>query len=141
MELKHSSFQFTDPILKKINFEVNDEFNNEKFNGIGEFISSINVKRSQQEDNAVVTLNLTIGGANELYPFCIDISMEAIFTWKSFDEETINELLKLNAPSLLLSYMRPHISSITNSSKYPVFNLPFIDFNKSVESLEAENKL
>ena len=46
--------------------------------------------------------------------------------------------LKVNAPSLLLGYMRPLISNITNSSQYPTFNIPFLDMQENEAIFEEE---
>lgn len=37
-------------------------------------------------------------------------------------------MINTSAPAPLLGYMRPIVASITNSSKYPAYNLPFINF-------------
>ena len=42
----------------------------------------------------------------------------------------INKLLNQNAPSLLLSYLRPVIAQVTMASPYGAYNIPFIDFTK-----------
>ena len=42
----------------------------------------------------------------------------------------VNSMLNVNAPALLLGYMRPIVSSITNSSALPVYNIPFINFKE-----------
>lgn len=65
--------------------------------------------------------------------------MEAIFTWENnLDPNMVKKLLKVNAPSLLLGYMRPLISNITNSSQYPTFNIPFLDMQENEAIFEEE---
>lgn len=44
--------------------------------------------------------------------------------------EISEAMLKCNAPALLLSYMRPIVANITNVSKFPVYNLPFVNFQE-----------
>ena len=56
--------------------------------------------------------------------------MSSDFEWEDMDESMIDTMLHINAPALLLGYMRPIVATITNSSKYPVYNLPFINFNE-----------
>lgn len=57
--------------------------------------------------------------------------MGANFMWEeAIGEERAKQLLNINAPAVLLSYIRPMVSSMTNSSKYPALNIPFIDFTK-----------
>lgn len=52
--------------------------------------------------------------------------------------EEMWEYPKVNAPSLLLGYMRPLISNITNSSQYPTFNIPFLDMQENEAIFEEE---
>ena len=55
--------------------------------------------------------------------------LSAQFIWNDvYDENTLKDLLSINAPALLLGYARPMIASITNMSPYPSFNLPFYNF-------------
>ena len=56
--------------------------------------------------------------------------MASDFKWEDLDEKTVDSMLNLNAPALLLSYMRPIVANITNSSKFPTYNLPFINFKE-----------
>lgn len=129
-KLKESEFQFFNPILKSLNFYINDDFKEEDYNGLGDIISSVNTKRSDETQQALVTLSLKIGDRSKKVPFLIEISMEAKFLWDGFEDKQIDLLLNQNAPTLLISYMRPYISMITNGSEYPAYNLPFIDFRK-----------
>ena len=43
----------------------------------------------------------------------------------------VKELLKVNGASVLLSYIRPIVANLTNSSQYSVLNIPFMDFTQS----------
>ena len=43
----------------------------------------------------------------------------------------VKELLKINGASVLLSYIRPIVANLTNSSQYSVLNIPFMDFTQS----------
>ena len=52
--------------------------------------------------------------------------------------EEMWEYPKVNAPSLLLGYMRPLISNITNSSQYPTFDIPFLDMQENEAIFEEE---
>lgn len=54
--------------------------------------------------------------------------MKAEFKWeKNIESSLADKLLKSNAPSLLLSYMRPIIANVTGNSAYPAFNIPYMD--------------
>ena len=131
MKLKESEFQFRNPTLNNLSFCINEDFQEEKYNGLGDIISNLEIKRQEDKNKALVILSLKIGEKSDERPFCIEICMQSEFIWNNLDDEKVKSLLCLNAPALLVSYMRPYISTVTNGSKYPIFNLPFIDFNKS----------
>ena len=62
-------------------------------------------------------------------PFIISIEMQGDFSWSSdMEENIVKVLLKQNAPAVLLSYMRPYITTITTGSGYPPLVLPFMNF-------------
>lgn len=128
--MKRSKFQFSDPELEKIEFLVNLDFNEKKYDGIA-MQSNVEVQ-ILGENKAVVKLTLTIGNSTDSQPFDICVKMGANFTWEeSVEEEKVKQLLNVNAPAVLLSYIRPIVASMTNSSKYPALNIPFIDFTKT----------
>lgn len=131
MKLKESKFQFKNPTLNNLSFCINEDFKEEKYNGLGDIISNLEIKKLNDQNKALVILSLKIGDKSDEKPFCIEICMQSEFIWENLDDEKVNSLLRLNAPALLVSYMRPYISTVTNGSKYPIFNLPFIDFSKS----------
>lgn len=85
-----------------------------------------------ERNTAVVKLTLNIGNSTDSQSFDICVRMGADFSWEeSVEMEKAEQLLNINAPAVLLSYIRPIVSSITNSSKYPSLNIPFIDFTKT----------
>ena len=92
----------------------------------------MNIKSSEEEKEAVVELNIIIGAKeNNEAPFYVDMVMGAIFKWDdSYDENTVKDLLSINAPALLLGYARPIIATITNMSPFPAYNLPFYNFTE-----------
>ena len=64
-------------------------------------------------------------------PFELEIKVASDFKWDdSLSDEKVEYMLNTNAPALLLSYMRPIVANITNASKIPAYNLPFINFVK-----------
>lgn len=64
-------------------------------------------------------------------PFSLEIEMQSDFYLKeSLPEKEVKILLQQNAPSLLLSYMRPIVSEITGYG-FQSFKLPFLDFTKA----------
>jgi preprotein translocase subunit SecB len=124
--MKESNFQFANPIFNEIYLYINDDFNNEDFNGL-DINSNTTVNMSKEESNAIVSLEINIGGKDNRYPFVIKCKLSSDFRW-SEEAENIDELLQKNAPALLLSYARPYISMLTASTRYPAFNLPFMSF-------------
>lgn len=132
--MKESNFQFKDPYLTKVDFEFNKDFIGGKEISI-ENNMSVDIKRKEDEPIAVVSVKLVIGEKSEKMPFFIDCAMESSFKWNEseYDEKTVNELLSINAPSLLLGYLRPIVSQITNLSPYPPYNIPFYNFLNNEE--------
>lgn len=55
-----------------------------------------------------------------------------VYLEKRLSTEEEEDLLKVNAASLLLSYIRPQIRSITSLSKFREQNIPFIDFTSQL---------
>lgn len=133
--MKKSKFQFTDPELEKLEFDINAEYDADKFDGIV-MESHTQVKRDDSNE-AYVALTLRIGSNEENQPFTILVKMSANFSWEeNLEEKLVKSLLKSNAPAALLSYIRPIVSMMTVSSKYPALNIPFIDFTQNEISEE-----
>lgn len=127
-----SVFQFSNPMLLKLDFALNDEF-------VGDGRTEIKVKLgietriSREEDNsAVVVLCVTVGGKSQEDPFSIYAEEGARFGWKegAYEDEALDRLLKQNAPALLLSYLRPMIANVTASSHYSAYDIPFMNFKE-----------
>lgn len=128
--MNNSKFQFMDPELESMNFSVNPNFMEEKYSGIG-MESDIDAQ-FLGNNKAKVSLTVSIGGKEVSQPFDIYVKMSAYFKWT--DEISLDKakkLLNINAPAVLLSYIRPIVASATNSSRYQVLNIPFIDFTKN----------
>ena len=72
---------------------------------------------------------MKIGEKGGNSPFYILAVERADFRWeKELDDARVKSLLDQNAPSLLLSYLRPIIVQITEASAYNVCNIPFVNF-------------
>ncbi|PZF87484.1 hypothetical protein C1903_12445 [Listeria ivanovii] len=101
---------------------------------------SITVKHEDNDLNeAFVHLTITIGEKSDSFPFELKVTMGSKFLWpEGLDEKTIDTLLTVNAPALLLAYIRPMVSSIIDSSEYPTYHIPCIDF-ASKEMAPTEN--
>ena len=125
-ESKISGFQFKNPILTKLNYNINPV----GLKKIGNIQTNIRVDNSLKEKkDAIVALNLKMG--NEDTAFALEIEMQSKFKWnKSCNANQIDNLLNQNAPALLLSYMRPLVSETTGYGFNSVM-LPFIDFSNN----------
>lgn len=134
--MKNSKFQFSNPNLTELIFKTNADFEQSLYKGMS-LESKTNVLKSKESNNAIVELKILVGKEENTYPFFVKATMNAEFKWeKELDEKTVDDLLKKNAPSLILSYIRPIIATVTNNSKYPVFNLPYIDMQNNIAVIE-----
>ena len=97
--MKKSKFQFQNPRISSFLINENKDFDNENFGG---FSISTNMDIQKIEDNkeAKVSLTIKIGDNNDQYPFFMIVETYSLF--KNDGADNFNELLKLNAPALLL---------------------------------------
>lgn len=128
--MQQSKFQFINPYLKELCFDANMDFDvaQTKFEMQNSF--NVKIKRSEYENRANVELALEINYEKEDAPFKLKIKVASDFKWEHIETERVDAMLKNNAPALLLSYMRPIVASITNSSNFPAYNLPFMNFRE-----------
>jgi len=71
-------------------------------------------------------LNINTDKKEPLY--YIKITTEGIFQWnENLSEVLIEQLLKQNAPAVLLSYARTSISFMTISAGLPSLDIPLLD--------------
>ena len=129
--MKTSEFQFSNPTLSELQFCINDAYHTAlKEISVNLGINVANKRISERE--ATVELTLEIGEKNDMTPFYIRAVEGATFKWEEgafAEEKEVEKFLGVNAPALLLSYLRPIVSNVTMSSKYPGYNIPFINFN------------
>lgn len=125
-----SAFKFTNPKLENIQFAVNEKFIKDKYDGMN---IEANTSIAKCEDkNAVVKLQLNLGGIEEQQPFEMTISMSAKFRWEEeIPEDKIDNLLQVNGAAILLSYIRPTIAYITTQAGLPPFHIPFMNMTKN----------
>ena len=128
--MKPSQFRFINPYLDEISFLTNPSFVKGEKPVTMENSFEVQVDRDESENRAHVRLTLSINTEAETAPFAIVIKMSSDFEWDDMEESTIDTMLHINAPALLLGYMRPIVATVTNSSKFPVYNLPYINFNE-----------
>ena len=130
MKLKESKFKFEKPILKRFSFNENEAFEKKE-----ELKIEIELEKEieRKEITGGVSVILKTVNSNEI-PFFIEIEMYSKFIWEEeLTEEEIINALEINAPSLLISYIRPLVALVTGSSKYPAWNIPFLDMRKTKE--------
>jgi len=128
-----SDFQFSNPLLTAFDFRINREYNADAEEVDVALKISVSKKRTGERE-AIVELTVEIGEKDDSAPFYINATEGAFFKWEenAFNgEKDIDVLLDVNAPALLLSYLRPIVAGITTASKYASYNIPFINFNKS----------
>lgn len=128
--MKPSQFRFVNPYLDEISFSANPSFVKGQKPVTIDNSFKVKVDWDKTENKANVQLTLSTNSENENAPFKITVKMSSDFEWEDMDESMVDTMLHINAPALLLGYMRPIVATITNSSKYPVYNLPFINFNE-----------
>ena len=128
--MSKSSFQFTNPSLERIDYSINKDFdpNNQESISI-EIKTDFNIQKSDDGKEAMVSLNLIVGSRESNVPFYIDATESACFKWEedNISGVDVDQLLRRNATSLLISYLRPIVSFITAASNYPAYHLPFIN--------------
>ncbi len=123
--MKTSELQFTTPQLIDVEFTINEDF----IEGIETelaIVNNISVFKKDGEKVAFVKLEMIIGDRTNKYPYFIKITEAANFRWEN-DIPNIDNLLKKNGSALLISYIRPIVASITGSTKYGSFHIPFMD--------------
>ena len=128
--MSKSSFQFSQPLLTYSKFEMaspDTEYNDNISINIGR-----NIIKAQEKKEALVELTVELNKKGDIIDeksiFNAEFRMQALFTWDdSLQQEQADKMLELNAPALLLSYIRPLIATITAASPLPEYNIPFIN--------------
>ena len=131
--LKDSAFQFTNPVIVSMKYELNPKYNR---NSDTIYTRSIrrNISRSKNSNDALLMVTLNIGGEDSTNPWVnVSLTMAANFHWDGSLNEKADDLLKLNGTSLLLGYMRPVISNITAYSPGGSLNIPFMNLVDEVK--------
>lgn len=126
--MTESKFQFVNPYVKELSFTENKEFQ------IGEKIQisfDFKTEHEKKDEKGHVELQVSTSEKSINSPFAINIRMASDFRWdKQLPDDAVDSFLQTNAPALLLGYIRPLIAGITNASRFPAYNIPFIDFTK-----------
>lgn len=126
--MKESKLQFSAPVLSEIDFRPNLGGSSSAEATVEHEIQN-EIQRKPEEPIAIVTMKIIINAKNEETKesiFSLSMSMKSQFHWnEELDEQTIDQLLKINANTLLMSYSRPIISQIVSLSGLPPYNIPF----------------
>lgn len=128
MEAKKSSFQLKNQRLLKVKYEINSVFD---FNKIQLDIDyNLKIKKNIENKTANVLMNFKVFNKENLeeIPFYFDLDIEGDFNWEMDIVE--DSFLEINAPAVLMAYIRPIISQLTSFSGYPPLILPLINFQK-----------
>lgn len=126
--MKKSNFQFANPWIESLKYSENEHFDMQGAEIKMENNFNVEVERAKDRDEAKVSLKLCINASETNAPFSLTVKMSALFRWVALSDNQVESMLKINAPALLLGYMRPIVANITNSSRYPVYNIPMINF-------------
>lgn len=146
-----SVLQFTNPELIRSVFIANEDYHVEKGK---EFKMNVepNIERpkdiNDKERCAKVTLSVNNFDSTKKSvdvelgekPYVVFITMGATFKWNKSDikDEDEKDFLRINAASLLLSYIRPLLAELTGMSKFNTQYIPFIDFSNTSQKEQGE---
>ena len=132
MKTAVSEFQFKNPVLTDLIFEVNEDFDKQNKKNV-QIKLNIDISIEKRENKeATVKLSVKIGEKSDKDPYFIKAVEKSDFRWSDeVEDNMVESLLSQNAPSLLLSYLRPIIVQITASSPYGIYNIPFVNFANS----------
>jgi len=139
--MSYSAFQFSRPLLTKSHFEMNspkDEINNEVSVHLNR-----NITKIEGENKAIVELGVELNQRNGVVKenalFVAQVVMQSVFSWDdSLQEEQVTTFLEYNASALLLSYIRPIVSTITAPSPTGQYDIPFINMVELFKSAQTQ---
>ena len=136
-----SIIQFTDPELIESIFLVNGDFDINKSKAKKQNMSIkpvVETPHDSNDEKRETVISLSVTNFDEIKfekstPYLIRVTMKATFKWeKGLTDEEENNLLNVNAASLLLSYIRPLVSQLTGMSRFNTQSIPFIDFTTGI---------
>lgn len=145
MEAEKSVLKFNNPQVLSVAFNLNPEYKEDSDGMKCKVDLNTQVFKRSKDKKAIVFLDLTINNVenpddfepNE--PLTCNILMRGDFSWvKDTDENMVDSLLSISAPSLLISYARPILGNLTINAGFPEFQLPFIDMNNNQANIEEE---
>ena len=128
--MKESFFRLKSQSTEEIIFKKNNDFKDKKIKL--EFSHKLEVKNiSETASNVKLIFNIFTEKKLRESPFFVSITQSGVFEYpKDINKKTLENLLNINAPAALLSYIRGIISQITAFSGYPALIIPLINFNE-----------
>lgn len=126
-----AKFQIQGQRLINSIFKVNKEF--KKSSNINlDYKTDVVIKKDEVNNRGIVTLNLILFDENfsNEAPFYLFLEIEGLFNWEN-DLDNVDEYLQVNAPAILLSYLRSITIQVTTMAGFPPLNIPLINFSKS----------
>ena len=134
--INYSTFQFNNPRLISFSLLVDPNGNSL----INKHEVKFKVNKSKKNNSAIVVLYYNFGNCKkDKSKLNISAEIASIFVWNSVtDEKIIHNFLNINAPSLLLSYLRPIITNNAVASGFPMFMIPFMDFSKGLKKVNKK---
>ena len=128
--MEQSNFQFTNPHIEKIDFRINDTSNTSNDMPIS---IDVKAKTNLEDKKAIVKLNLIVGEINQNNEVMTSLYFDGIITANfKWNEEVKNpdRMLEVNGGTVLLSYIRPILATLTMQAGLQPLNLPFVNFTK-----------
>ncbi|WP_445622292.1 protein-export chaperone SecB [Lacticaseibacillus paracasei] len=148
---KHqSAFRFTNPMLLESIYMANPNYDGD-MGSVGSTNFKINVLTSPTEKQANGKLVATVSESlmtsenidqSKATPFYLRVTMSAKFEWSEDDvpKDQASLFLKINAPSFLLSYIRPVVANLTEQAAIQTQHIPFIDFAHAMQQKKDKHK-
>ncbi len=128
--MKESFFRLKSQFTEEIIFKKNSDFKDRKIKL--KFSHKLEIKNIDETSSSVkLIFNIFTEEELEVSPFFISITQLGEFQYPSdLDKADLENLLNINAPAVLLSYIRGLVSQITAFSGYPALIIPLMNFAK-----------
>jgi preprotein translocase subunit SecB len=130
MNITKSDFQLTRQRLISVSYEHNPKF---EAKGSVDLDMDVQLQHSPVEGKPAARLIMIFSifkeSPLEAVPFKISATIQGDFSWaESVPPEDVQKLLAVNAPTVLMAYIRPIISQLTVFSGIPALVVPLINF-------------
>ena len=134
----NEKFQYKNPVLKYLEYSLNEGFESRPEQNINMRIRfDVKIHENDELSEASVDLTCEIGEKKADTPFYIRVVETSEFRWSDdVDAEELKMLLEINAPTLLLSFLRPIVAQVTAESPYTCVRIPFVCFSKGKKTYD-----